>query len=112
MLRSSAFPHHSGPIGTLILSYVLNAAREIAVRLKPGSLVVLESTTYPGTTDQEVRSILETSGLSTPDDFWLAFSPEREDPGNPSFSTAGIPKVVGGVNMESHNHRGRSILRW
>jgi UDP-N-acetyl-D-glucosamine dehydrogenase len=83
------------------LSYVLGAAREIARRLRPGRLVVLESTTYPGTTDEEVLPILATSGLSTPQDFWLAFSPEREDPGSRRFTTTTIPKVVGGVNPES-----------
>ena len=83
------------------LSYVLGAARDIAQHLHAGSLVVLESTTYPGTTDEEVQPILESTGLSTPDDFFLAFSPEREDPGNRQFQTASIPKVVGGVNPES-----------
>ena len=66
-----------------------------------GQLVVLESTTYPGTTDEEVLPILEASGLTCPDDFLLAFSPEREDPGNPNFNTRSIPKVVGGVNDAS-----------
>lgn len=83
------------------LSYVLNAAQEIAANLRTGQLVVLESTTYPGTTDEEVLPILEATGLTTPKDFWLAFSPEREDPGNRQFQTAAIPKVVGGVNPES-----------
>jgi UDP-N-acetyl-D-glucosamine dehydrogenase len=83
------------------LSYVLDATREVALRLHRGQLVVLESTTYPGTTDEEVQPILETTGLSTPRDFWLAFSPEREDPGNKAFPTAVIPKIVGGVNSES-----------
>jgi UDP-N-acetyl-D-glucosamine dehydrogenase len=64
-------------------------------------LVVLESTTYPGTTDEEVLPILEKSGLKSPADFFLAFSPEREDPGNANFSTRTIPKVVGGINAES-----------
>lgn len=83
------------------LSYVLSATREIAARLKPGKLLVLESTTYPGTTEQEIKPILESSGLRTPQDFWLAFSPEREDPGNTKFRTKNIPKIVGGVNPES-----------
>jgi UDP-N-acetyl-D-glucosamine dehydrogenase len=61
-------------------------------------LVVLESTTYPGTTDEDCLPILEATGLKTPDDFLLAFSPEREDPGNPDFHTRTIPKVVGGMN--------------
>jgi UDP-N-acetyl-D-glucosamine dehydrogenase len=83
------------------LSYVLSAAKEIASNLRPGMLVVLESTTYPGTTDQEIRPILESAGLRTPRDFWLAFSPEREDPGNKHFTAANTPKIVGGVNPES-----------
>jgi UDP-N-acetyl-D-glucosamine dehydrogenase len=82
-------------------SYIHSTAREIAQRLRPGQLVVLESTTYPGTTDQEVQEILGASGLRSPEHFFLAFSPEREDPGNPSFSTKSIPKIVGGVNPPS-----------
>ncbi len=82
-------------------SYIHATAREIARRLRPGQLVVLESTTYPGTTDEEVLPILEASGLRCPADFFLAFSPEREDPGNPRFSTRTIPKIVGGVNGPS-----------
>ncbi len=82
-------------------SYIHATAREIARRLRPGQLVVLESTTYPGTTDEEVLPILAETGLATPRDFLLAFSPEREDPGNAKFSTRTIPKVVGGVNPES-----------
>ncbi|MHB8870252.1 MAG: nucleotide sugar dehydrogenase [Thermoleophilia bacterium] len=87
------------------LSYVLDTTREIASRLHPGQLVVLESTTYPGTTDEEVKPLLEETGLRTGagerNDFFLAFSPEREDPGNPDFSTRTIPKLVGGVDAES-----------
>jgi len=82
-------------------SYIHATAREIAQRLRRGQLVVLESTTYPGTTDEEVLPILEQTGLKSPADFFLAFSPEREDPGNQSFSTRTIPKVVGGINAES-----------
>ena len=82
-------------------SYIHATAREIAKRLRPGQLVVLESTTYPGTTDEEVLPILTASGLASPKDFLLAFSPEREDPGNAKFSTRTIPKVVGGINPES-----------
>jgi UDP-N-acetyl-D-glucosamine dehydrogenase len=82
-------------------SYIHSTAREIAKRLRKGQLVVLESTTYPGTTDEEVQPILEQSGLRCPQDFLLAFSPEREDPGRKSHSTKTIPKVVGGVNAES-----------
>jgi UDP-N-acetyl-D-glucosamine dehydrogenase len=82
-------------------SYIHATAREIAKRLRPGQLVVLESTTYPGTTEEEVLPILAQGGLSSPKDFLLAFSPEREDPGNTRFSTRTIPKVVGGINPES-----------
>ena len=83
------------------LTYIRGAAETIAHHLRPGQLVVLESTTYPGTTDEELRPILEETGLHTPQDFWLAFSPEREDPGSRRFTTRNIPKVVGGVNPES-----------
>jgi UDP-N-acetyl-D-glucosamine dehydrogenase len=83
------------------LSYIHDTAEKIAQRLRPGQLVVLESTTYPGTTDEELLPILEKSGLRCPQDFLLAFSPEREDPGNRNFSTRSIPKVVGGVNQAS-----------
>ena len=82
-------------------SYIHRTAEEIVRRLRRGQLVVLESTTYPGTTDEEVLPILERSGLRTPEDFLLAFSPEREDPGNERFNTRSIPKVVGGVNAPS-----------
>jgi UDP-N-acetyl-D-glucosamine dehydrogenase len=83
------------------MSYVASTAVTIRTYLRPGQLVVLESTTYPGTTDEEIKPVLEASGLTTPADFFLAFSPEREDPGNTSFSTGTIPKLVGGVNPES-----------
>ena len=82
-------------------SYIHATAREIAKHLRPGQLVVLESTTYPGTTDDEVLPILTEGGLASPKDFLLAFSPEREDPGNAKFATRTIPKVVGGINPES-----------
>ena len=82
-------------------SFIHATAREIAKRLRPGQLVVLESTTYPGTTEEEVEPILRTSGLSCPEDFLLAFSPEREDPGRMDFTTRTIPKVVGGVDAAS-----------
>lgn len=94
-------PTPLGPHREPDLSYVHNTAQVIATHLRPGQLVVLESTTYPGTTDQEVLPLLEASGLKSPRDFWLAFSPEREDPGNKDFSTKSIPKVVGGVNAAS-----------
>jgi UDP-N-acetyl-D-glucosamine dehydrogenase len=83
------------------LSYIISTAREIKTRLRKGQLVVLESTTYPGTTDELLRVILEESGLKCGADFFLAFSPEREDPGNPDFSGGKIPKVVGGVDPVS-----------
>ena len=83
------------------LSYVIASARAVAARLRPGQLVVLESTTYPGTTRDVVLPILEESGLVAGRDFFLAFSPEREDPGNPTFSAPTIPKVVGGLDPAS-----------
>lgn len=78
------------------MSYVLGTTEAVARTLRPGQLVVLESTTYPGTTDEDMLPILESSGLKAGKDFFLAFSPEREDPNNGSFSTSTIPKVVGG----------------
>src|SRR5660398_156052 len=118
-------PTPLGPHREPDLSYVFGTTREIAARLRPGQLVVLESTTYPGTTEEELRPLLEETGLRTgaggsagagavgagahpptqndsaQNDFFLAFSPEREDPGNPHFSTHTIPKLVGGVDPES-----------
>jgi UDP-N-acetyl-D-glucosamine dehydrogenase len=82
-------------------SYIHSTAREIAKRLRYGQLVILESTTYPGTTDTELRAILEESGLHCSKEFLLAFSPEREDPGRKDFSTKTTPKVVGGVDPTS-----------
>jgi UDP-N-acetyl-D-glucosamine dehydrogenase len=79
------------------LTYVVSAVNEIRKYLRPGQLVILESTTYPGTTEEVVRPALEGSGLEVGQDFCLAFSPERIDPGNASFHTRNIPKVVGGV---------------
>jgi UDP-N-acetyl-D-glucosamine dehydrogenase len=78
------------------LSYVTSTTETIAKYIRPGQLIVLESTTYPGTTSEVIRPILEAGGLKSGDDFFLAYSPEREDPGNESHSTAKIPKVVGG----------------
>jgi UDP-N-acetyl-D-glucosamine dehydrogenase len=83
------------------LSYIVNSANAIATTLRPGQLIVLESTTYPGTTREVVLPILEATGLKAGRDFYLAFSPEREDPGNPDFSTPTIPKVVGGLERQS-----------
>jgi UDP-N-acetyl-D-glucosamine dehydrogenase len=80
------------------ISFILNTGRSIAPHLKKGILVVLESTTYPGTTDEDLRAVLESgSGLKAGVDFHLAFSPEREDPGNPDSKVALIPKVIGGL---------------
>lgn len=83
------------------LSYVEKTAEKIAVALRPGQLIVLESTTYPGTTRDVVLPILDKSGLVCGKDFFVAYSPEREDPGNPDYTARGIPKVVGGIDPES-----------
>ncbi len=94
------------------LSYVVDTAKSIAPNLQPNQLIVLESTTYPGTTEELVLPILEAGGLRCPidagtngsepaTDFYLAFSPEREDPGNKQYGLAQIPKIVGGVNPAS-----------
>lgn len=80
------------------LSYIESTARFIVKTLRPGQLVVLESTTYPGTTRDVVLPILNEAGLQVGKDFFLGFSPEREDPGNPDFSASRIPKVVGGID--------------
>src|SRR5436190_3855051 len=85
------------------LTFIEAAGRDLVPRLTRGSLIVLESTTYPGTTEELLRPILEESGLRAGDDFFLAFSPEREDPGNPAFSCRTIPKVVGGVTETSRD---------
>ena len=78
------------------MSYIVSAVEGIAKHLHPGMLIVLESTTYPGTTDEVVQPMLEATGLGAGVDFFLAFSPERVDPGNPTFQTHNVPKVVGG----------------
>ncbi len=83
------------------MSYVVQAVDATAKVLKKGQLVILESTTYPGTTDEVVQPALEAGGLVAGEDFYLAFSPERVDPGNPQFQTKNIPKVVGGMNEAS-----------
>ncbi len=83
------------------ISYILKTGESIAPHLHRGILVVLESTTYPGTTDEDLRAVLEKgSGLKAGSDFHLAFSPEREDPGNPNSRVAEIPKVIGGLTPE------------
>jgi UDP-N-acetyl-D-glucosamine dehydrogenase len=83
------------------VSYILAAAEQIAERLRRGHLIILESTTYPGTTDEVLLPMFEAKGLKLDEDFLLAFSPERVDPGNPQFQTHNIPKVVGGVTDDS-----------
>ena len=83
------------------LSFIVSATEGIVPHLKPGHLVVLQSTTYPGTTDEIVKPILERSGLKLDADFDLAFSPERIDPGNTQFNAINTPKVVGGVNARA-----------
>lgn len=83
------------------ISYILEAAGRIRETLRSGQLVILESTTYPGTTDEVLRPVFDESGLRVDEDYLLAFSPERVDPGNPKFNTRNIPKVVGGVTADS-----------
>ena len=83
------------------LTPVLDTGRSIMPHLQKGQLVILESSTYPGTTDTELAGVLEQSGLTKNEDFFLAYSPEREDPGNEAFSTSTIPKIVGADTAES-----------
>jgi UDP-N-acetyl-D-glucosamine dehydrogenase len=79
------------------ISYVISATRQVKTHLRPGQLVILESTTYPGTTDEVVLPELESTGLKVGVDFFLAFSPERIDPGNPDYNLRNTPKIVGGI---------------
>jgi UDP-N-acetyl-D-glucosamine dehydrogenase len=83
------------------LTAIVNTGEAIARKLRREQLIVLESTTYPGTTDELLQPILEKSGLRAGKDFYLAYSPEREDPGNPRYTAGNIPKVVGAINPES-----------
>lgn len=83
------------------ISYIVSAADAIAAHLRPGQLIVLESTTYPGTTDETLLPMFIRGGLHLDDDFLLAFSPERVDPGNPHYKIADIPKIVGGCSEQS-----------
>lgn len=83
------------------LSYIESTGESIAPHLRPGQLIVLESTTYPGTTEEVLRPVLETGGAICGEDFLLAYSPEREDPGNAVFSTGKIPKVIGGCDQDA-----------
>ncbi len=92
------------------LSYVVNTTREVSKHLRKGQLIVLESTTYPGTTEEVLKPILEESGLKCGEDFFVAYSPEREDPGNINFTTSTMPKVIGGLDDEATS-RAHSIYR-
>ena len=83
------------------MSYILTAGAEIQRSLRRGQLIILESTTYPGTTDEVLQPMFEEKGFELDRDFLLAFSPERVDPGNPQFQTHNIPKVVGGCSDDS-----------
>ncbi len=83
------------------MSYIIAAGEEIQKYMRPGQLVILESTTYPGTTDEVLQPMFEMKGFKLDEDVLLAFSPERVDPGNPQFQTHNIPKVVGGVTKDS-----------
>ena len=82
------------------VSYIIAAAKEVARHVHRGMMVVLESTTYPGTTEELILPLLQESGMKVGRDFFLAFSPERVDPGNPTFQTHNVPKVVGGLTPE------------
>ncbi len=83
------------------MSYIIAAGEEICEYMRPGQLIILESTTYPGTTDEVLQPMFEEKGFALDKDFLLAFSPERVDPGNPQYQTHNIPKVVGGVSKDS-----------
>jgi UDP-N-acetyl-D-glucosamine dehydrogenase len=83
------------------MSYVAGSTASVAARLRPGQLVILESTTWPGTTEELMKPMLERAGLRSGEDFFLAFSPEREDPGNAVYGTQNIPKVVGGDGADA-----------
>ena len=85
------------------MTFVMEASRQVARYLHPGMLIVLESTTYPGTTEEMLLPLFESGGLRVGEDFWLCFSPERVDPGNPQFHTRNIPKVVGGITPQCTN---------
>jgi nucleotide sugar dehydrogenase len=94
-------PTPLAPSGGPDLTHVEHAAEALARQLQPGHLIILESTTYPGTTEEVMIPVLQTSGLQAGVDFYVAFSPERIDPGNASFGIRNTPKVVGGVNEDS-----------
>ena len=86
------------------LSFVMDAAKKLAAHLHPGMLIILESTTYPGTTEEAILPVLAESGLEVGKDFFLCFSPERADPGNVQYTTRTIPKVIGGVTPACLKH--------
>ncbi|HLR93129.1 MAG TPA: nucleotide sugar dehydrogenase, partial [Jiangellaceae bacterium] len=94
------------------LAAVLAAASTVARQLTPGALVILESTTYPGTTDEEVRPLLEAGGMVAGQDFYLAYSPERIDPGNKAFGAKNTPKVVGGHTSRCTERAAEFYLRF
>lgn len=94
-------PTPVGPHNEPDMSFVLSTTHRIAQILQPGRLIVLESTTYPGATDTDIADILSTSNLKLGHDYFLAFSPEREDPGNIQYKTQNIPKLLGGVDVKS-----------
>jgi UDP-N-acetyl-D-glucosamine dehydrogenase len=83
------------------VSFILAAAEKIQTALRPGQLIILESTTYPGTTDEVLKPMFDEKGFKIDQDYFLAFSPERVDPGNERFNTKNITKVVGGVTADS-----------
>ncbi len=83
------------------ISYIISAVKEVAKNIKPGTLVILESTTYPGTTQEVILPIFQQQGLNPPEGIYLCFSPERVDPGNKKYPLVKIPKIVGGINPES-----------
>ncbi|MBN2452737.1 MAG: nucleotide sugar dehydrogenase [Candidatus Omnitrophica bacterium] len=83
------------------VSYIVSAVKKIKQYMKPGQIIVLESTTYPGTTEEVMLPVLEEDGLKEGEDFYLAFSPERVDPGNPKYDTKNTPKIIGGISAKS-----------
>jgi UDP-N-acetyl-D-glucosamine dehydrogenase len=93
------------------ISFILSAAEAVKTHLHPGQLIILESTTYPGTTDEVLLPLFEETGMKIDQDFFLAFSPERVDPGNPKFHTGNIPKVVGGVTPLSTEMAAKTYSR-
>ncbi|MFC1644281.1 nucleotide sugar dehydrogenase [Candidatus Omnitrophota bacterium] len=93
------------------ISYILSASRSLRKRMRPGQLVIVESTTYPGTTREVILPELEKSGLKMDRDFYLAFSPERIDPGNEKYGFAKIPKIIGGVTKKG-TQLGRLLYSW